>query len=159
MLQAIAIGLGATLMMDLWNLFLKRALSIPSLDYCLLGRWLRHMPSGTFRHQSIMSAAPRSLECQVGWVAHYSIGVTLALVFVALSGGAWLAHPTVAPALIFGIGTVAFPFFVLQPALGLGVASSLAASPVRARLKSLVTHLVFGLGLYASAIVMARANP
>ena len=34
---AIAVGLGATLVMDLWNLFLKRAFSIPSLNYCLLG--------------------------------------------------------------------------------------------------------------------------
>ena len=44
LLGAIAIGIGATLVMDLWNLFLKRAFSIPSLNYCLLGRWLRHMP-------------------------------------------------------------------------------------------------------------------
>jgi len=37
-LGAIGIGIGATLIMDLWNLFLKRASSIPSLNYCLLGR-------------------------------------------------------------------------------------------------------------------------
>lgn len=52
-LSAVAIGVGASLLMDLWNLFLKIAFGIPSLDYCLLGRWLRHMPSGTFRHGSI----------------------------------------------------------------------------------------------------------
>ena len=39
-------GIGATLLMDFWNLFLKRAFSIASLNYCLLGRWLRHMPGG-----------------------------------------------------------------------------------------------------------------
>jgi hypothetical protein len=37
-LGAIAIGIGATLVVDLWNLFLKRTFSIPSLNYCLLGR-------------------------------------------------------------------------------------------------------------------------
>jgi DUF2938 family protein len=37
-LGAIAIGIGATLVMDLWNLFLKHTFSIPSLNYCLLGR-------------------------------------------------------------------------------------------------------------------------
>lgn len=31
---AVAIGMGATLIMDLWNLFLKRMFSIPSLNYC-----------------------------------------------------------------------------------------------------------------------------
>ena len=35
-LGAIAIGIGATLVMDLWNLFLKRTFGIPSLSYCLL---------------------------------------------------------------------------------------------------------------------------
>jgi len=90
-LGAIAIGLGATLLMDLWNLFLKRAFGIPSLNYCLLGRWLRHMPAGTFRHASISAASPKPFECTVGWIAHYTIGVVFALVFVVLLSGGWLA--------------------------------------------------------------------
>ena len=56
---AIAIGIGATLFMDLWNLLLKRAFSILSLNYWLLGRWLRHMPEGRFRHINI-TAGPES---------------------------------------------------------------------------------------------------
>jgi hypothetical protein len=151
-LRAIAIGVSATLAMDLWNLFLKRAFDIPSLNYCLLGRWLRHMPSGAFRHQSIAAATPMPFECQAGWVAHYAIGVTLAVVFVGLAGRDWLAQPTLAPALLYGLGTVVFPFFVLQPSLGLGVASSRTPHPAQARLKSLATHLVFGFGLFLSAL-------
>ena len=81
-LVGIVIGIGATLVMDLWNLFLKRTFKIQSLNYCLLGRWLCHMPSGTFRHASIGAAGQKPFECTVGWIAHYSIGVTLALVFV-----------------------------------------------------------------------------
>ena len=150
-LAAIAIGLGATLLMDLWNLFLKRAFGIPSLDYCLLGRWLRHMPGGTFRHARIAAASPKRFECAVGWIAHYSIGVAFALVFV-LASGQWLARPTLLPALLYGIGTVVFPFFILQPSLGLGVAASKTPNPARARLKSLVTHTVFGVGLYFCAL-------
>jgi len=46
---AILVGLGATLLIDLWALFLRRGFSIPSLDYCLLGRWLLHIPTGTIR--------------------------------------------------------------------------------------------------------------
>ena len=151
-LRAIGIGLGATLAMDLWNLFLKRALGVPSLNYCLLGRWVRHMERGTFRHASIADATPMPAECAVGWMAHYSIGVTLGVVFVVLSGRAWLAQPTALPALLYGLGTAVFPFFVMQPSLGLGMASSRAPDPTRARLKSLMTHLVFGIGLYVSAL-------
>lgn len=147
-LGAAATGLGATLLMDLWNLSLKRAFGIPSLNYCFLGRWIRHMETGRFRHQSIAAAAARPFECPLGYLAHYSIGVVFAVVFVAASSGAWLERPTLVPALAYGIGTVLIPFFVMQPALGLGVASSRTPRPGQARLKSLATHTVFGLGLY-----------
>lgn len=151
-LRAIAIGIGATLLMDFWNLFLKRAFSIPSLNYCLLGRWVSHMPGGTFRHASIAAAPQKPFECAVGWIAHYTIGITLALVLVVLTSGEWLARPTLLVALLYGIGTVVFPFFVLQPSLGLGIASSRTPKPVQARLKSVVTHTVFGFGLYLCAL-------
>ena len=151
-LRAIAIGIGATLIMDLWNLFLKRAFSIPSLNYCLLGRWVSHMPAGTFTHASIAAAPPKPFECAVGWIAHYTIGITLALVLVILTSGEWVARPTLLVALLYGIGTVVFPFFVLQPSLGLGIASSKAPKPMQARLKSLATHTVFGVGLYLCAL-------
>src|SRR5919206_5335196 len=105
-LGAIAIGIGATLVTDLWNLFLKRAFSIPSLNYCLLGRWLRHMPEGTLRHASITAAPQKPLECKVGWIAHYTIGVVFALALVVLTSGDWLVQPTLWPALLYGIGTV-----------------------------------------------------
>lgn len=42
-LGAIAMGIGATLLTDAWNLFLKWAFSIPSLSYCFFGRLLLHM--------------------------------------------------------------------------------------------------------------------
>ncbi|HXT47168.1 MAG TPA: DUF2938 domain-containing protein [Gemmatimonadaceae bacterium] len=151
-MRAVAIGIGATLLMDLWNLFLKRTFDIPSLNYCLLGRWLRHMPEGTFRHASIAAAPQRSFERTVGWIAHYTIGVSLALVFVALVSAGWLTRPTLLPALLYGLATVLFPFLLLQPSLGLGVASSRTPHPVQARLKSLVTHTVFGVGLYLCAV-------
>jgi Protein of unknown function (DUF2938) len=149
---AVAIGIGATLIMDLWNLFLKRTFGIQSLNYCLLGRWLRHMPGGTFRHASITTAPQQPFECTVGWLAHYSIGIMFALVLVVATSGAWLARPTVLPALLYGIGTVVFPFFILQPSLGLGIAASRTPNPTQARLKSLATHSVFGVGLYVCAL-------
>jgi hypothetical protein len=151
-LPAIAVGIGATLLMDLWNLFLKRAFGIPSLNYCLLGRWVSHIPGGTFKHASIAAAPRKPFECAVGWMAHYTIGITLALVLVILTSGEWLARPTLLIALLYGIGTVVFPFFILQPSLGLGIASSRTPKPVQARLKSLGTHTVFGFGLYLGAL-------
>ena len=149
---AAAMGVGATLVMDLWNLFLKRVFGIPSLNYCLLGRWLRHMPGGTFRHASISAAPRQSFECATGWMAHYTIGLTFALTFIALATPEWLARPTLLPAVLFGVGTLSFPFFLMQPSLGLGIAASKTPNPMQARLKSLAIHTVFGLGLYGCGV-------
>jgi hypothetical protein len=151
-LAAVVIGAGATLLMDLWNLFLKRRFDIPSLSYCVLGRWLRHMPEGSLRHANINAAPPKPFECTVGWVAHYSIGVVFALAFIVFTSGEWLARPTLLPALLYGIVTVVFPFFIMQPSFGLGIAASRTTKPRQARLKSLATHTVFGLGLYVCAL-------
>ena len=68
-LSAVAVGLGATLFMDLWALFLKRVFGIASADYCLVGRWFCHMPEGTFMHASIANASQKRFECTVGWIA------------------------------------------------------------------------------------------
>jgi hypothetical protein len=155
---AAAVGIGATLIMDFWNLFLKRAFGIPSLHYGLLGRWLRHMADGTFRHASIAAAAPKPREVAVGWMAHYSIGVAFALVFVVLAPDGWWSRPTLRPALLYGIATVVFPYFLMQPALGLGLASARTPHPARARLKSLATHSVFGIGLYLCALALSQAS-
>jgi len=159
LLRALLVGAGATLAIDLWNSFLKRAFGLSSLDYCLLGRWARHLAGGTLRHASIAAAPPKSWECATGWLAHYAIGLGLALVFVVIATAEWLARPTLLPALLFGVATVVFPLFVLQPALGLGVASAKTPKPVQARLKSLGTHAVFGLGLYASALAARWLAP
>jgi hypothetical protein len=154
LLAAVLVGLGATLLIDLWALFLRRGFDIPSLNYCLLGRWLLHMPSGTIVHSSIAAARQKPHECTLGWVAHYLIGTALALAFVLLATGSWLEHPTPLPALAFGVATTLVPYLVMQPSFGLGIAASKTPNPLRARLKSLMTHTVFGIGLYLWAVLL-----
>lgn len=152
LLGGAVVGVGATLVQDLWNLFLRRAFGMPSLDVCLLGRWICHMPAGTFTHRSIAAAEPKARECAVGAVAHYTIGAAFALLLVLLTSGEWLLRPTLLPALGVAVVTLVFPFFLMQPALGLGAASSRSADPTRARLKSLMSHVAFGFGLYLCAL-------
>jgi len=149
---AVVVGLGAVLIMDLWNLFLQRAFNISSLNFCLVGRWLSLMPSGTFTHASIAAARKRPVECAIGWIAHYLIGITFAVMLVLLTSGSWLEGPSLIPALLVGIGTVPIPYFIVQPALGFGIAAAKTPNPTQARLKSLITHTVFGVGLYLSAV-------
>jgi hypothetical protein len=155
LIGAVTVGLGATFVMDLWAVFLKHAFKIPSPNYCLVGRWLRHMTNGSIKHPSITAAAQKPAECTTGWIAHYTIGVLFALALVALATPEWLQSPTLMPALIFGIVTVGFPFFIMHPSFGLGLAASKAPNPMQARLRSLMNHAAFGVGLYVSALVMS----
>ena len=149
--HAAVIGTGATVLMDVWTVVRRRMLRVPMLDYALVGRWLLYLPRGRWRHDPIASTLPVPGERLVGWLAHYLTGIAFAAVLVVHAGPVWLEQPTIGPALVVGVGSVVAPFFLLQPALGAGVAGSRTARPAMARLHSLMTHAIFGLGLYASA--------
>lgn len=155
LLHIAAIGVGATLVMDLWALLRRRVFGVPSLELALVGRWLGHMAHGRFRHASIAAAAPLRGERTLGWAAHYAIGIAFAGLPVALAGPDWVDTPTLAPALAAGLVSVAAPFLVMQPALGFGVAASRTPQPAVARRRSLVAHLSYGVGLYLAALALA----
>lgn len=146
--QTILIGIGATLTFDLWGLLLQHAFKMAPSNICLVGRWLRYMPEGTFLHANIAASRPKHAECSVGWLAHYTIGVVFALAFVAVAGSGWLEQPTLLPAMCFGVVTVLAPFFIMQPSFGLGFAASKTSNPTQARVRSLMNHTAFGVGLY-----------
>jgi hypothetical protein len=154
LMSAILIGLGATLTFDLWALFLKYAFKITPSNICLVGRWLRYMLKGTFTHVNIVSSPPKAAECVVGWVAHYVIGMTFSIVFVALAGSDWLLHPTLVPPVIFGIVTVLGPFLIMHPSMGFGWAASKTSHPAQARIRSVMNHAAFGVGLYLFALLL-----
>lgn len=150
-MRAAAIGIGATAVMDLWLLLLQ-SLHVPTLNFALLGRWVGHMPHGRWAHDAIAKAAPVRGELALGWAVHYATGIVFALLLAYAAGAQWLHAPTVAPALALGIGTVVVPLFVMQPAMGAGIASMRTKTPALNCVKSLANHTVFGLGLYVAAL-------
>lgn len=153
------IGLGATATMDLWLWLQKRVLKLPSLDFALVGRWVGHGVRGQgWVHEAIARAAPLRGERALGWGLHYVVGVAFAALLVGVAGAAWTHEPSLAPALAVGIGTVLVPLFVMQPALGAGIASSRTRTPLRNCLKSLINHTVFGAGLYLAAAFLERIS-
>lgn len=152
--RSVLIGAGATLVMDVWAALLRR-FGIPSLNFAFLGRWLGHLPEGRLVHESIARATPVRGELVLGWVAHYSIGITFAGLLLVIFGLDWAHAPTFLPALAIGVVTVVAPLLILQPALGAGIASLKTPAPLFNSLKSLATHTVFGVGLYLAARVVA----
>ncbi|AGI70272.1 hypothetical protein OAN307_63p00550 (plasmid) [Octadecabacter antarcticus 307] len=152
LLDGFAIGIGATLFMDLVALFLKQSLSIQPLNYSLVGRLFVHLLQGRVRHNPITASPARSYESLIGWTLHYLIGVVFVLIFLSFVGDEWLITPRLGPALAFGALTVIVPFLILQPGMGAGLAARLTPRPSIARLKSLLAHLSFGAGIWVSAI-------
>lgn len=146
--HALGVGVGATAVMDFWGFVRHPLLGMPRLDYALLGRWFGHMADGRFRHHAIATAPPVRGEWLLGLVIHYLIGTGFAAVLLIIWGPSWLDRPTLAPALIVGLGTVAAPLLIMQPAMGAGIAASRSARPGALRLQSLLTHTIYGLGLY-----------
>lgn len=153
--RALVIGAGAAACMDLWGAFARARFNVRGLDYALLGRWIGHFPRGKFFHEAIASAEPIWGERPLGWAAHYSIGVAFAFLLVAIWGLDWAKSPTLLPPLLVGISTIVAPWFVMQPAMGAGIAASRTPNPRVARLRNLATHIVYGIGLYASAILLS----
>jgi hypothetical protein len=145
--RSVLMGIGATLTMDVWAALLRR-FGVPSLRFELLGRWVGHLPRGRFRHENIARTPPVRGERLIGWCAHYLIGIGFATLAVMVFGLSWARSPTLFPALVIGVVTVLAPWLILQPAIGAGIAASRTARPFFNAFKSLMTHVVFGVGLF-----------
>ncbi|MFL1502477.1 DUF2938 domain-containing protein [Pseudomonas sp. O64] len=158
-LRILFVGMGATLIMDVSGFIQARVLGLASLDYGLVGRWLGHMLQGRFRHASIMAAPPIRNERLMGWVFHYITGIVFAMVLIGAKGPAWICNPTLVAALVMGLVSVIAPFFIMQPALGFGVAGSKTGAPSVARRRSVTAHLTFGLGLFVAASLLMMLFP
>jgi len=153
LLDIIWTGLGATAAMDLWTILRKRLLGTALPNYGLVGRWIAYLPRGRFIHDRMAATSAVPGERTIGWAAHAITGVAFAALVPAICGKGWLDDPSVAPALLVGVGTVAVPFLLMQPAMGAGIAARRMPNPRAARLQSFVTHTIFGLGLYFAARV------
>ena len=155
---AIAMGVAGSALMDLWSAVLRRRFGIPTLDYRLLGRWIGHLAKGRFAHQRIAVAEPvprrarpglgrplcdrGDVRARTGGPRRPRRGSTR-----RRSGRPWPSASARSSA----------PWFVMQPAMGAGIAGSRTPNPTATRLRNLGTHVVYGLGLYAAAAVMAVA--
>lgn len=152
--KIVLIGIGATAVMDAWLMLLKR-IGVPTLNFAMIGRWAGHLARGRLAHAAIAKSPPVPGELALGWLIHYAVGIAFAGLLVAVQGVQWTRDPTLLPALAVGIATVAAPLFVMQPAMGAGIASSRTPTPLKNCLRSVANHTVFGLGLYVAAVLIA----
>jgi len=153
--NGVVTGLIATAVMDLWAVVAKHMLHLPTTDWAFVGRWFGHMPSGKLVHGKIGDAAPIRGELVLGWVAHYAIGVAYGVGYVWFARQVVRGFPELVAALLFSYAMLAFPWFVMQPALGAGVFASRMPRPNLARAVSFSMHTAFGIGLYGGTRFLA----
>lgn len=152
--RSLAIGLGATALLDLWALVLNRAFGIPLANWALIGRWFAYLPRGRVMHDTIADTPPVPNELAIGWIMHYLVGALFAAIVLLFWGLDWARNPTLLPALIVGVVTVGCGWFILQPGMGFGIAASRRPNPNQSRLIGLINHVVFGLSLWLAALLM-----
>ncbi|MCH8686415.1 DUF2938 domain-containing protein [Pedomonas mirosovicensis] len=85
-IKAALIGIGGTVVLDLWALLMARVLKMPATNWPMVGRWIGNMPRGQFVHESMAKARPVTGEAVIGWSAHYVIGIGYGLLLLAFWG-------------------------------------------------------------------------
>ncbi|KFC63574.1 Cold shock protein (Beta-ribbon, CspA family) [Bosea sp. LC85] len=154
LVRSVLIGVGATLLFDLWSQFLKRAFGLSTPNWAMTGRWFGHLAQGRLAHEDIARSEPVANELALGWVAHYLIGILFAAILLAIWGLDWARNPSFAPALIVGLVTIGCGWFILQPGTGAGIAASRKPNAGQIRAMNIAGHVVFGVGLYCSALLL-----
>jgi hypothetical protein len=155
---AVLVGIVGTAILDLFSFLMERLAGVPASNWRMVGRWVGHMPRGRFVQPDLKQADPVPGEHALGWVFHYVIGAGYGLLLVAIWGAGWLQARSFAPPMILVLVLLVLPFFVMMPGIGLGIAGARTPNPTAARLKSVLGHSVFGLGMYATALTIAAGQ-
>ena len=153
---SIVLGVVATALIDLWALLLRRATGIPMTNWGMAGRWLRGVAKGRWMLDTTDKRPPSVGEKILGWIFHYGVGIAYGAALLAICGMDYLQLPRFLPALIVGLVTVTAGWFIMMPGMGSGVFASKTPKPNHVRLRSLVTHTIFGIGLYLPAVLISR---
>ena len=154
--EIVTVGIVATLTGDLWQRFLQM-IGLSSANWGLVGRWVAGFARGTFVHRPITATPKVPGEVAIGWAFHYAVGIAYAALYLAIMKFGFGSGPTLVSALVFSITLLIAPWFVMQPALGLGFVAARTPNPARVRAINISTHTVFGLGLYLGGLAWLAA--
>ena len=142
-------GLVGTVAMDAIKYVGHKAKLIGGVKMDMLGRWSLGMLQGKFIHKDIHHSPGFPNEVAAGWIFHYLTGGLVALGYplALLVLGIPMPQDHVVYALIFGLCTSVFPWFIVYPAFGVGWFGSRAPKAARPVVTSLVSHTFYGGGI------------
>lgn len=146
-IQILIVGIVACAIFDLWQRLFQKLTAIPPSNWAMVGRWsLGVMTNGQLIARDLESQAERQNELAVGWLVHYGVAIGYAAVY------AWLMQANILQAafgdgLIFGVLSVAVPWFFFLPCLGKGMMARLTPNPPLVCALALMVHSLFGVSI------------
>ena len=146
-IQILIVGIVACATIDLWQRLFQKLTAIPPSNWAMVWRWsLGVMTNGQLIARDLESQAERQNELAVGWLVHYGVAIGYAAVY------AWLMQANILQAafgdgLIFGVLSVAVPWFFFLPCLGKGMMARLTPNPPLVCALALMVHSLFGVSI------------
>ena len=159
LLRILITGLAGATAADVGRTAYQWATGFPAVNWSVTGRWFLMVLQGQPYVPDVGAMPALPNELIAGHAAYYTISVVFAGVYLLLLK-VMKREPSLWNGLLFGWVTMAFPFLVQMPLMGMGVLASATATPLLIIGRTLVHHSSFGLGLAVGAVVTAgRATP
>ncbi len=156
LLRILITGLAAATAADIGRTIYQALTGFPAVNWSVTGRWFLMVLQGQPYVPDMAAAPSLPHELIAGHAAYYTISVIFAGAYLLLLK-ALKREPSLWSGLVFGWVTMAFPFLVQMPLMGMGVLASATATPALIIGRTLVHHSSFGLGLALGAM-MPRAR-
>ena len=147
--HVLLIGVLSTLSMDLLTGVAVGLRLVAPLPPNLVGRWFACVVRMQPFHADIARTTPVNHELLIALLGHYAIGTVLAMLFVWGTGEVGWTR-SLGIALAFGVSTSILPWLLMFPAMGYGFFGLHGPDGTRLLTTSLVTHALFGLGLWTA---------
>ena len=153
-LIVLQVGVIATIVMDILNLIFARLGIISKIEVNMIGRMAAGWLKGRFFYKHPDEMEESAHEVLYGYIAHYMIGIALAVPYIfgwdILIGG----NPSFIWAVIYGIATTAASWFYVYPAMGSGMLGLKSPEGFKPAFSSFANHLFYGIGLAVGVLLI-----
>ena len=151
---SLVVGIGSTLILDLWVTLVKKVAGIPPTDWGMVGRWLTGILRGNLVLDNRITRAPGTIEKMTGWIFHYLIGIADALLLLVFWGTRFALQPSLLPVFIIGVVVSTFAgLALLMPAMGGGFFGRKLPNQMFMIIYIVVAHIAFAIVQYVFAIL------
>lgn len=143
-------GLVGSVFMDVVEAFMANRGIYSGVTGSHIGRWAHGLIRGKVYYSDIEKTEPVRNELKIAFIFHYLIGGgVVALGYpVMLSFVDLISSPFHLPwAIFYGLLTCAFPWFILMPSIGKGVAGRKMPIQAKPIIAPIISHLAYGLGI------------